>query len=218
MRIVLSILFVFALSCVATMAIKLWPELTRPKHVDLAFQIPSPLELESLPTAARFDFPLGSENAAMTYNAQHFTENHHLGHDLNGIGGENSDLGDPIYAVADGRVLLARDGGPGWGNVIIVLHAYFENGERKYVQSYYGHIEKMLAHAGEEVRRGQQIATVGTAKGLYFAHLHFEMREFATPFIGPGYRDDTRGWLDPTAFLNQHRGAPLDDVGRPPIR
>jgi murein DD-endopeptidase MepM/ murein hydrolase activator NlpD len=65
---------------------------------------------------------------------------------LNGLGGENSDLGDPIYAIADGRVLLACDGGPGWGNVMIVLHAYVENGERKYVQSYYGHIERMLAH------------------------------------------------------------------------
>jgi murein DD-endopeptidase MepM/ murein hydrolase activator NlpD len=101
---------------------------------------------------------------------------------------------------------------------MIILHAYVENGERKYVQSYYGHVEKMLARAGDEVRRGQQIATVGTANGLYFAHLHFEMREFVTPFIGPGYRDDTDGWLDPTAFINQHRGAPLDDVGRMPVR
>jgi hypothetical protein len=215
MRLALSVVFVF--SCVATIAIKLWPELTRPKHVDPAFQISSPLELASLPTAVRFDFPLGSENGALTYNAQHFTQNHHLGDDLNGIGGEDSDLGDPIYAIADGRVLLARDGGSGWGNVMIVLHAYIENGERKYVQSYYGHVEKMLARAGDEVRRGQQVATVGTANGLYFAHLHFEMREFVTPFIGPGYRDDTRGWINPTAFINQHRGAPLDDVGRMPI-
>jgi murein DD-endopeptidase MepM/ murein hydrolase activator NlpD len=101
---------------------------------------------------------------------------------------------------------------------MIVLHAYVENGERKYVQSYYGHVEKMLTHAGDNVERGQQIATVGTANGRYFAHLHFEMREFDTPFIGPGYGNDTRGWLDPTTFINQHRGAPEDDVGRGPLR
>ena len=151
-------------------------------------------------------------------HAQRFTENHHLGEDLNGIGGENSDLGDPIYAIADGRVLLAREGGPGWGNVMIVLHAYIDHHERKYVQSYSGHMEKMLVHAGDDVRRGQQIATVGTANGRYFAHLHFEMREFVTPFIGSGYREDTHGWIDPTAFIKQHRGAPEDDVGRTPIR
>src|ERR1700694_3480883 len=192
---------VFVLGFAATVTWKLGPELARPKQVDPAFRIPPPLELASLPTAAHFDFPLGNENGAMAYNAQHFTENKHLGDDLNGIGGENSDLGDPIYAIADGRVLLARDGGPGWGNVIIVLHAYIDNGERKYVQSYYGHLESMPVHAGEDVRRGQQIATVGTAGGRYFAHLHFEMREFVTPFVGPGYCEDTRGWLDPTGFI-----------------
>ena len=57
-------------------------------------------------------------------------------------------LDDPVYAVADGHVLLAREGGPGWGNVIIVLHAYQENGVRNYVQSYYAHVEKMLVQAG----------------------------------------------------------------------
>jgi hypothetical protein len=214
----MSIAAVFAFAFLATVAIRLWPELTRPKHVDPAFRLPSSLELALLPTAARFDFPLGSENGAMTYNAQPFTKDHHLGDDLNGIGGEDSDLGDPIYAVADGRVLLAREGGSGWGNVVIVLHAYIENGERKYVQSYYGHVEAMLVQAGEDVRRGQQIAKVGTGGGHYFAHLHFEMREFITPFIGPGYRANTRGWLDPTAFIVAHRGAPEDDVGRAPIR
>jgi Peptidase family M23 len=216
MKLALSILLAFAVSFVATITLRLWPELTRPKFVDPALRIPSPLELASLPMATRFDFPLGSENGAMSYNAQRFTENHHLGDDLNGIGGENSDLGDPIYAIADGRVLLARDGGPGWGNVIIVLHAYMENGERKYVQSYYGHVESMLVRPGEDVGRGQQIATVGTAGGRYFAHLHFEMREFVTPFIGAGYRENTRGWLDPTGFIAAHRGAPPDDVGRMP--
>src|SRR5437870_1715699 len=177
MRLTLGIVIAFVLAFVATLAWKLSPELTRPKYVDPAFRMPSPLQLASVPTATHFDFPLGNENGAMSYNAQHFTESRHLGDDLNGIGGENSDLGDPIYAIADGRVLLARDGGPGWGNVVILLHAYLENGERKYVESYYGHVQDMLVHPDETVKRGQQIATVGTANGRYLAHLHFEMRE-----------------------------------------
>ena len=154
------LLALFLFSAGTTLVLRLWPELTRPKRLDLAFQMPPPLELASLPTATRFDFPLGSEHGAMAYNAQRFTENRHLGDDLNGIGGENSDLGDPVHAVADGRVLLAREGGPGWGNIIIVLHAYLKEGARAYVQSYYGHVETMLVHAGEDVHRGPQIATV----------------------------------------------------------
>jgi hypothetical protein len=204
-RLVALCFLAFVAAFLAVLTWKLLPELTRPKYVDPAFRVPSPLELESVPTASHFDFPLGNENGAMAYNAQHFTENKHLGDDLNGIGGENSDLGDPIYAIADGRVLLARDGGPGWGNVLILLHAYLENDQRKYVQSYYGHVQDMLVRPGETVKRGQEIATVGTANGRYFAHLHFEMREFLTPFIGPGYRQDTRGWINPTKFIEEHR-------------
>lgn len=210
----MSILLVFVLALLATLFLKLGPELMRANRLAPMFQLPSPLDLAALPTAGRFDFPLGSENGALSYNAQPFTKNRHLGDDLNGIGGENSDLGDPIYCVADGRVLLAREGGPGWGNIVIVLHAYLENGQRTYVQSYYAHVETMLVSTGDEVRRGQEIATVGTANGKYLAHLHFEMREFITPFVGPGYREDTHGWIDPQKFIREHRAAPEDDAGR----
>src|ERR1041384_70918 len=138
------VLLAFFAGLLTTLVVRLSSELSRPKHVDLAFRRPSPLELAMLPTAARFDRPIGSENGALTYNAQPFTQNRHLGDDLNGIGGENSDLGDPIYAVADGRVLLAEEAGPGWGNIVMLLHAYEEKGERKYVQSYYAHVDEIL--------------------------------------------------------------------------
>ena len=210
----LGAVLVFALAMSTWIFFRIGSELLQPAKIDPAFQLTPAIELAALPTATRFDFPLGSENGALTYNAQPFTQNRHLGDDLNGIGGENSDLGDSVYAVADGRVLEAREAGPGWGNIVIVLHAYVDNGERKYVQSYYAHLQTMLVKRGDDVRRGQRIGTVGTANGRYFAHLHFEMREFITPFVGPGYREETRGWLDPTAFIKEHRGAPDDDVGR----
>jgi murein DD-endopeptidase MepM/ murein hydrolase activator NlpD len=215
---VLLFFVLFLLALIAGLAFRLAPELRPRPRIAPAFRIAPPMLLASLPTAARFDFPMGSENGALTYNAQPFTENRHLGDDLNGIGGENSDLGDPVYAIADGQVLFAEEAGPGWGNVIIVLHAYEENGERKYVQSYYGHVETILVQPKQNVRRGDQIATIGTADGKYWAHLHFEMREFTTPLIGPGYRDDTRGWINPSAFIASHRGAPKDDVGRKPLQ
>lgn len=210
----LAVLFLFLIALAAGLYFRFGAALFLRGPRDLAFQIPTPLELASLPRAGLFDFPLGSEHGALTYNAQPFTENRHLGDDLNGIGGENSDLGDPVYAIADGRVLFAREGGPGWGNIVIILHAYEENGARRYVQSYYAHLETILVRQQEEVVRGQKIGTVGTAGGRYLAHLHFEMREFLAPFIGPGYRQETRGWINPTQFIQGHRGAAEDDVGR----
>ncbi len=173
-------------------------------------QLPSALELAALPTATGFDYPLGNRDGALAYNAQPFTENRHLGDDLNGIGGENSDLGDPVYAIADGRVLLATEGGPGWGNVLILLHAYDEGGTRRYLQSFYAHLDAFKVAPGAVVRRGQEIATVGNAHGKYLAHLHLELREFLTPYIGPGYRAETSGWLNPSGFIAGHRPANRD--------
>ena len=210
----LLVIILFLLALFTDLAFRLGPELLTRRKFEPSLELVSSIDLASLPTATRFDFPLGTEHGAMTYNAQPFTANNHLGDDLNGIGGEDSDLGDPVFAVADGRVLVARDGGSGWGNVIILLHAYRQDAARKYVQSYYGHVQTMLVAPGEEVHRGQQIATVGTGGGRYLAHLHFEMREFITPYIGAGYRKDTRGWLNPTTFIEAHRGAPDEDVGR----
>lgn len=208
------IILLFLIAVAGWLFFRLGPELRRLPKLSPAFQLVSPVLLAGLPTAARFDFPIGSENGALAYNAQPFTENRHLGDDLNGVGGENSDLGDPVFAVADGQVIFAGEGGPGWGNIIIVLHAYEENGTRKFVQSYYGHVETILVEHKQAVHRGQEIATIGTADGRYWAHLHFEMRQFITPFIGPGYREDTRGWINPSAFIAAHRGAPEDEVGR----
>jgi murein DD-endopeptidase MepM/ murein hydrolase activator NlpD len=210
---IVAMLVVFLLALAASIFFR-WPQLLAGKATAPEFQLPSALDLASLPTAARFDFPIGSEHGAFAYNAQPFTENRHLGDDLNGIGGENSDLGDPVFAVADGRVIYAQEGGPGWGNIVIVLHAYDENGARRYVESYYAHLQSFSVAVLDDVLRGEQIAKVGNANGKYWAHLHFEMREYVTPFVGPGYREDTRGWLNPSEFIQQHRGAPDDDVGR----
>jgi hypothetical protein len=209
---ILAVAFLFGLLC--DLALRVGPELLDRHRFDPPLTTFASTDLASLPMVTRFDFPIGSEHGAMTYNAQAFTENFHLGDDLNGIGGENSDLGDPVFAVADGEVMAARDGGPGWGNIIIICHAYLEHGTRKYVQSFYGHVQEILVAPRERVTRGQEIATVGTGGGKYLAHLHFEMRQFNTPFIGAGYRKDTRGWLDPSTFLRTHRGAADDDVGR----
>src|SRR4051794_17584066 len=82
-----SMLVIFLIALAAVLFWRMRPELLRGSHRDPAFQFVSPLELASLPTAGRFDFPIGSEHGALSYNAQPFTESRHLGDDLNGIGG-----------------------------------------------------------------------------------------------------------------------------------
>lgn len=152
--------------------------------------------------ATAFDFPVGKPNAKGYYNAQGFGLNYHLGDDWNAVTGGNSDLGDPIYSIANGQVNFAEDIGLGWGKVVRVLHQT-PNGEQ--YESLYAHCDSILVKAGDWVKRGQQIATIGNANGQYYAHLHLEIRDSIGMTIGGGYAEDTTGYLDPTRFLNTHR-------------
>lgn len=149
-----------------------------------------------------FDFPVGKPHAKGYYNAQKFTENNHLGDDWNGVGGGNTDLGDPIYNIAHGYVTFAEDVGGGWGNVIRIVHHIDENTE---VESLYAHCETMLVSEGDYVSKGTQIATIGNVNGLYYAHLHLEIREEVGLPLGGGYSSDTTGYVDPTEFIKQNR-------------
>ena len=76
-----------------------------PPPFDAAFLRLSSTDVAKLPLATYFVAPMGAENGALTYNARAFRTSRHLGDDLNGIGGWNSDLGDPVFASGDGRVV-----------------------------------------------------------------------------------------------------------------
>jgi hypothetical protein len=207
----LRLLQLTALVIIAVAVWQRWPrEQSAPvKPFDAALVRLSPVEIATLPEAVRWDMPLGSEHGALTYNAQPFRTTRHLGDDLNGIGGYNSDLRDPVYAAATGRVVYRGVPGPGWGNMIILAHwvRNAETGELEVVQSMYAHLDTSLVEPDQVVARGQKIATVGTAFGKYFAHLHFEIRLGPYVFPGVGYADTPLNCVSPEKFIAEHRGA-----------
>lgn len=149
-----------------------------------------------------FDYPVGAPNAKGYYNAQPFGTNNHLGDDWNAVTGGNSDLGQPIYSIANGYVTFARDISGGWGKVVRVIHKINDS---TYVESLYAHCDTMLVAAHEGVKRGQQIATIGNADGLYYAHLHLEIRDSVEMEVGGGYSTYYNGYLDPTLFIKKNR-------------
>lgn len=179
------------------------------KH-DPRMHLHSPFEAALIPSAPRFDAAMGSENAALTYNAQGFMEmnatrgGQHTGDDINGIGGQNSDLGDPIYAVANGLVVYAGTPSAGWGKTIILAHRLPDG---RTLHSMYAHLHEIYVSLHDHLGRGAEIGSVGTADGLYLAHLHLEMRH--TDGFSPqaGYRSHPLDRLDPTATLTQLRNA-----------
>jgi murein DD-endopeptidase MepM/ murein hydrolase activator NlpD len=154
--------------------------------------------------SGQFDFPVGKPDGANYYKATEFGQSKHLGEDWNGIGGGNTDLGDPIYSVSNGYVSFAKNVCCGWGNIVRVVHKFPNHPEYPYVESFYAHLDIMKVKEGDFVKRGQILGTIGTADGKYSAHLHLEMRNFIDMGVGPGYSDDTFGFLVPTDFIEKY--------------
>lgn len=177
-----------------------------------------------------FDFPFGDGDGGGSYNdkatgkhydgwyiATRFAENYslgiHPGEDWNGNGGGNTDLGQDVFAVANGRVVVAENCGRLWGNVIVIEHQFYENHERKTIRSLYAHLQKINVNAGETVRRRQQIATVGQdPEKLFDAHLHLELRwdESLGPTYWPTSDHKDISWVkehytEPSSFIKSHR-------------
>ena len=88
--------------------------------------------------------------------------------------------GTAVKAVADGTVVYA-DWMTGYGNILIIDHG---NG----YMSLYAHNDGLLRDAGDAVKRGDAVASVGTSGGQDSPALYFELRRNGTP-VNPA------GWL-----------------------
>jgi lipoprotein-anchoring transpeptidase ErfK/SrfK len=181
-----------------------------------------------------FDFPVGNPDGKGVYKdsstgkhyngwyvATKFAEEYslgiHPGEDWNGSGGSNTDLGQEVYAVANGRVVFAEDCGKLWGNVIIIEHTFYENYEKRKIRSLYAHLQQIKVEKGKEVKRRQLIASVGQdPEKLFDAHLHLELRWDDT--LPPTYWASSNGkdqkWVrehyaEPTKFIQNHRKLPV---------
>ncbi|WP_219641428.1 M23 family metallopeptidase [Cohnella sp. CFH 77786] len=100
--------------------------------------------------------PFGVRRDPFTHRARF-----HAGLDISG------DIGDPIYAAADGMVThTGYDGSH--GNNVMILHG---NG----IATHYSHLSKILVKPGTKVRKGDLIAEMGSTGRSTGPHLHYEV-------------------------------------------
>jgi murein DD-endopeptidase MepM/ murein hydrolase activator NlpD len=153
-------------------------------------------------SADGFDMPVGKPDAEGYYRSRGLIIGRHMGDDWNGNGGGNTDLGAPVYSTAHGLVIYARDARMGWGKTVIVRHVYWEGGRWRYADSFYTHLHQIFVREGKQVRRGQLVGSIGTNRGMYTAHLHFEIRKNLRIGINQGsYRKDLSNYYKPYEFI-----------------
>lgn len=98
--------------------------------------------------------------------------------------------GEPLYAAAPGRVILAEPLGSGWepyGKSVLIDHF---NG----YQTFYAHLDTITVSLNQEVDTDTQIGTVGqSGSGASTDHLHFVVYKNAYVSGGPGARGPAGG-------------------------
>lgn len=99
----------------------------------------------------------------------------HAGIDIAG------NIGDPVYAADNGRVVYAQYNDGGYGNLVQIDHG---NG---YV-TYYGHNSELCVKVGDVVGKGDVVAKLGNTGRSTGPHLHFEVRKNGEP-------------VDPTPYI-----------------
>jgi lipoprotein NlpD len=135
-----------------------------------------PVAAASAPTAssAGTSTPAASEDDSMAWGwpvtqsiSAGFDEQRNKGLDFAGK------PGDPVLAVADGRVVYAGSGLRGYGNLVIIKH------NSTYLTAY-AHNRAMLVEQDQIVRKGQRIAEMGSTESDT-VKLHFEVRKLGKP-------------------------------------
>ncbi|MBW7844460.1 MAG: peptidoglycan DD-metalloendopeptidase family protein [Bacteroidia bacterium] len=101
------------------------------------------------------------------------------------------EVGDPVYAIFDGVVRVAKRSAD-YGYVVLIRHY---NG----LETLYAHFDQLLAYTGKPVRSGEIIGLAGSTGRSTGPHLHFEVR----------YKGEK---IDPNKIIHFPNGSILSDT------
>lgn len=161
---------------------------------------------QTCPTADRFVFPVdrSAYTRAQDYGVRSVRHDgrYHTGEDWFLADGRT--LGQPVRAIANGRVTYTNPNGWGRDSGVIILEHILSDDSRVY--SMYGHLSPSEAVPFPEgiacVAAGDQLGVIGHARPV--PHLHWEIRTQNGRTPGAGYTftyPDGEGHLAPSAFV-----------------
>mgnify|MGYP005810771583 CR=1 FL=1 len=110
------------------------------------------------------------------YGGTFFADTVHTGIDI------TAPRNTPVLAAGNGRVISAgyglfygnNDPNDPYGLAVVIRHDFGYQGQHLY--TVYGHMDKILATEGQDVKTGDVLGLVGTTGQTTGPHLHFEVR------------------------------------------
>lgn len=148
-------------------------------------------------------YPVWRKNAGLS-------PDEHPGIDINvqGTSGDG-DLGYPVVAMAEGRVVHVRSHRV-WGLIVLIEHPTLAKYlGLDYLASQYAHLLHASVSEGEWVSVGEAIGSIGKGDPMrpFLAHLHFEIRKEKLPAdFWPGRNRELiqKSYMDPESFLQKN--------------
>ena len=140
-------------------------------------------------------FDIDSAFSTYSYGDVFFDHVVHTGIDIPG------DIGTPILAAGDGKVIYSGQGvyrggqnifDDPYGKAIVIEHSFKYQGEALF--TLYAHLDEILVKVGESIQSGQKIGLMGKTGKTTGPHLHFEVR------VGKNEYFSTRNpdlWISP---------------------
>lgn len=135
---------------------------------------------------------------------------YHEGADINLKSGGNTDLGQPLYAIADGVVSSIHNHTTAntFGNHLHIQH----DGPWGSVWSHYAHCQSLVVKVGQSVKEGDLVGYLGKS-GTTLAHLHFCIKLMPTGIDAIARtKEDLAKWTDPILFIEKWAKAPTQNM------
>lgn len=125
----------------------------------------------------------------------------HAGEDLNSGDFGAADFKLPIKPMAKGEVIYVRNGGPGWGNIVVIWH------EELKVWSRYAHFYQVYVKEGDLVDLNTVLGLCGKS-GTASVHCHWEviikkLSRWTLYPIGWRRKQVLEYWTSPYEFINK---------------
>jgi murein DD-endopeptidase MepM/ murein hydrolase activator NlpD len=164
------------------LAISFWAFLPNPTNelpVENKFETTAVLEVKADPPSRSplaEGFEMGSGFGKRLHPIQ-MTKKMHKGLDF------VAQIGTPIYATSDGKVIKSEKSSKGYGNYVLLQH------DTKF-STMYAHMSEITVGVGQMVRKGDIIGLVGSTGASTLPHLHYEVQKNGeaidpSPFLKP---------------------------------